>query len=176
MNKKTQVRFTIVELLVVIVIIAILIAIILPATQSARDRSKRSACVNNLRQIGIALNMYADDRQGYYPACTKLPSDPPFEELALPPISVTLLQYAHNRELFRCPEDPDGFYFKRETTSYEWNSIVYNNWKNNRKPLETSITLPKIPVMWDYDNFHTPKDSGKNYLFPDGRVSGELPQ
>jgi prepilin-type N-terminal cleavage/methylation domain-containing protein/prepilin-type processing-associated H-X9-DG protein len=50
--------FTLIELLVVIAIIAVLIALLLPAVQAAREAARRSSCVNNLKQIGIALHNY----------------------------------------------------------------------------------------------------------------------
>jgi prepilin-type N-terminal cleavage/methylation domain-containing protein len=52
--------FTLVELLVVIAIIGVLIGLLLPAVQSARESSRRSSCVNNLKQVGLALHGYAD--------------------------------------------------------------------------------------------------------------------
>jgi prepilin-type N-terminal cleavage/methylation domain-containing protein/prepilin-type processing-associated H-X9-DG protein len=52
--------FTLIELLVVIAIIAVLIALLLPAVQAAREAARRAQCVNNLRQIGIAVHGYLD--------------------------------------------------------------------------------------------------------------------
>ena len=111
--------FTLVELLVVIGIIAVLIAVLLPALSQARASAQRTQSASNMRQIGIALLMYADGNRGYFPEVTH----------GIPPNRswiYSLKPYVGEVDQIRiCPADPQADErLRRGGTSYVLNEYV----------------------------------------------------
>jgi len=108
--------FTLIELLVVIAIIAILAAILFPVFARAREKARQASCQSNLKQIGLAMNMYATDHDGILPKF----DDPP-ENHGLPAVLDPrrpdlgnwlnawydlVMPYTKNQNLVECPSDP----------------------------------------------------------------------
>src|SRR6266571_3314454 len=64
---RTRAGFSAIELMAVIAILALLAALLLPALAKAREQGRSSVCRNNMRQIGLAMTLYADDNSDYLP-------------------------------------------------------------------------------------------------------------
>ena len=111
-------HFTLIELLVVIAIIAILAAMLLPALSAARERARAASCISNLKNIGLACRMYADDNDNFSAGSrtnTKAWTDPRFGAAAswkslLIENGYTDYPGDKNRGIFACPDRPDRMY------------------------------------------------------------------
>jgi prepilin-type N-terminal cleavage/methylation domain-containing protein len=130
--------FTLIELLVVIAIIAILASLLLPALGRGKRHSKVTVCLNNLHQIAIATEMFAQDNRGEYPGglggekkarefvCPEITDQALWEEMLGRP----LYPYLKPSKVFLCPEDqgidfsPDSFNFG--PTSYYVRGCSYS--------------------------------------------------
>ncbi len=169
-------NFTLIELLLVVAVIVILVGIFLPIASKIRARSIKTSCLGNLRRIGLALDMYTENNNGYYPCCARYPSEPAAEEEGLPSIAIILKGLIKDSKVFLCPGEPREKCFRSEGSSYEWNSTFYNGWKTGNK--EVSVSRFKNPVMWDYGYNHGSEDdrAARNYLFPNAYVAGERSQ
>lgn len=84
--------FTLIELLVVIAIISLLAAILFPVFGRARENARRTSCVNNMKQMGLGVMMYAQDNDGRYPMSSGAMRWPDY-----------IQPYVKSRQLFTCP-------------------------------------------------------------------------
>lgn len=155
---------TLIELLVVISIIAMLIGMLLPAVQSAREAARRINCKSNLKQVGIAMNMYLDRvTRGRFPVAAVMPS----QELDFftptrpirPSIAEVLAPYTEdNRSVFRCPSDT--VYFERTGTKAAEIQAKYQ-------------ALPTADRPADYANRAY---EGTSFEYPARRLINETPK
>jgi prepilin-type N-terminal cleavage/methylation domain-containing protein len=124
--------FTLVELLVVIAIIAILAALLLPVFSAARAKGKQTSCLNNLHQLGFALQMYAGDNDGGLVA--NRPKNPVSDSWVLGNMQLSeqstnpaglrqglLFAYAGQPAVYRCPADWSETGGKPHVRSYSMN-------------------------------------------------------
>lgn len=184
--------FTLVELLVVTAISGVLLALLIPAVQAARESSRRAQCKNNLRQIGLAMTQYLDQRgeRGKFPEACKTPKTA--NPLNLPGINQVLAPFTENSaELWRCPSDsfepteselathPElaqfETYFAKEGLSYEYASIL------------AGLTRPQVLdhayagsatvlIVFDFRPFHGApgQDGSMNFAYLDGHVDAVI--
>jgi prepilin-type N-terminal cleavage/methylation domain-containing protein/prepilin-type processing-associated H-X9-DG protein len=173
-NVRNRRGFTLIELLVVIAIIAILASLLLPVLGRSKDKAKEIACVNNLKQLGVAVRMYSDDNDGRLPIAEQLPTlpstNPPLPricDLLAPQLGYDTNALPTAQTVFRCPAD-NANRFEENGSSYEW-----NNWYGGRpvdSPRRSQNPISEAFLMYDYENFHN-AGRGKNVLYADFHVA-----
>jgi prepilin-type N-terminal cleavage/methylation domain-containing protein/prepilin-type processing-associated H-X9-DG protein len=141
--------FTLVELLVVIAIIGILIALLLPAIQAARESARRSACTNNLRQMGLAVVEYESAHKRF-----------PASRVTTPHTYSSLVQILPYLEL--------GTLNKRYNFQRNWDDPA------NAQVVRNKISLficPTTPVSGRDDEYYGLSDYGPNIVISDARMT-----
>jgi prepilin-type N-terminal cleavage/methylation domain-containing protein/prepilin-type processing-associated H-X9-DG protein len=163
--------FTLIELLVVIAIIGILAGLLFPVLGRTKAKSRDTYCLNNLRQLGLAVASYAQDYNSHLPAAAENPAIPPTPPL--PRIRDLLSPYVgDNAGVFKCPNDQANW-FAKVGSSYEWSALNNGNIIDKPRGGLLSLSSDQVILMFDYENVHIGGDSNgtKNALYADGHVA-----
>lgn len=168
--------FTLIELLVVMAIIAILTALLLPALARARTKANDVYCLNNLRQLGVAVMVYAGDHGERLPVAERIPTqptdgnnpDPRIADVLAAYVGLTATSNLSAKSVFRCPLDQPGFY-ESEGSSYEWNESLNDKPTKGVQMRWFELPTERTPMLYDYENFHAGGTNGaKNVVYLDG--------
>lgn len=175
---RARLAFTLIELLVVIAIIAILAALLFPTFGRAKENARGTACLSNLRQIGVALQLYVDANNQRLPV---MRDKPPATDTNLPAsdsfasVDVVLANDLGNTNVLRCPSDRAGL-FETTGSSYSWNSLLNGQMADQLSVLGMKFDAHAMPVFFDKEDFHRARGANKavNYLYADGHIKNLL--
>jgi prepilin-type N-terminal cleavage/methylation domain-containing protein/prepilin-type processing-associated H-X9-DG protein len=158
--------FTLIEMLVVIVIIAKLGGIAVPVSMSMVAKSKETACLGNLRNIGIGLQGYLQDNNQTLPILALGRSSKTSNE---PVIETVFLPYVENPDVFHCPADQEKF--RESGSSYNWN-VTQNGLRITDVSFFGIRDRPEaVPLVTDKESWHP---NGTNFLYADSSSSSKV--
>jgi prepilin-type N-terminal cleavage/methylation domain-containing protein/prepilin-type processing-associated H-X9-DG protein len=166
--------FTLMELLVVMALVAILASLAVPAYQRVAQNGRATACVSNLRQLGVGLGAYLADHNNVMPTLQTARAS---ISVNVPVIDNTLSAYITAPAVFACPADVNG-YAQSTGTSYFWNVAINGQTASNLSflpALSQNTQLPgQIPIMADKEGFHPYLANKVNVLYADGHATKDL--
>jgi prepilin-type N-terminal cleavage/methylation domain-containing protein/prepilin-type processing-associated H-X9-DG protein len=173
--ERSLLAFTLIELLVVIAIIGLLAAMLLPALGRAKESGRGTACLGNLRQIGIALQLYTQENQNRLPmmrdrvaGTNATPNQPPSPDMVLS-------NQLGNVQVLKCPSDNHRL-FEETGSSYSWNSLLNGQDADRMEVMGVKFDPHQIPLMFDKEKFHAARGPKKeiNFLYADGHIKNLL--
>jgi prepilin-type N-terminal cleavage/methylation domain-containing protein/prepilin-type processing-associated H-X9-DG protein len=171
-----RVGFTLIELLIVIAIIGVLAALLLPVLARTRESGRSAACLSNLHQDGIALQLYVQDNQNRMPVmydATVSTNSAPGTNTAT--VNIVLTNYLGAQDVLRCPSDDRSLYLQ-SGSSYAWNNLLNGQDAEHLQVFNIQFDPHQIPVFYDKEAFHRVRGPGKgvNFLYADGHIQNLL--
>jgi prepilin-type processing-associated H-X9-DG protein/prepilin-type N-terminal cleavage/methylation domain-containing protein len=150
-GRRTQ-GFTLVELLIVVMIIGVLVGLLVPATVGALQRATTLECANNLRQMALAIRLYAADHDDRFPPSSCAAAGAAREDWWLN----ALQRYTETDLLYRCPGDPvpESEFLDWENPPdesdwlrYRWASYCMNGRMDKATPHQTAVRSPSRTIL-----------------------------
>lgn len=158
--------FTLIELLAVMAVAGILAGLLAPAAGNARRRARSTACLGNLRQIGLLLQGHTDDSRGRLPALfNRADRGEPG-----PALDTLIVAGEGSAEIYRCPADTRRV-FEVSGNSYTWNTLANNQRPGGIEILGQRLDPGRIPLVADKEGWHVDVEDRINILYADGHAS-----